>query len=382
MEQDEINEFDWYYKRKFVKNKLISGNTEGERETFLSGTDDLYNMIVVKKFSKCNNNNNNNNSSNKNSKSIKILKEIYFLACSKKNGYFVEIIDTFFSKDNNHLFIIFPAEGSDLHDIINDDDDYRKKYPNFPRLITFQIVCGLKFLHEKNLSHNDIKPKNIIIPGKAKVKICDMGSTSKISTIKYGGTNGYLSPQALLGKVRTKEDDMWSVGVVFLELLKKETEIFKIKINENIKKREMINEEILKYLLEKFYDIKIPDYDWNNNINYNQIKNWIKQGSYDIFESKLKSNLLADINEEDRDLIENLLQINPAKRMNADNFLKLPLFEGLKIKDFEFNYSDDDYNKYFVVSEPKNFEDFKKYHEEIKEKFIGISIFDKDTDLN
>ena len=114
MEQNEINEFDWYYKRKFVKNKLISGNTEGERETFLSGTDDLYNMIVVKKFSKCNNNNNNNNSSNKNSKSIKILQEIYFLACSKKNGYFVEIIDTFFSKDNNHLFIIFRAEGSDL----------------------------------------------------------------------------------------------------------------------------------------------------------------------------------------------------------------------------------------------------------------------------
>lgn len=380
MEQDEINEFDWYYKRKFVKNKLISGNTEGERETFLSGTDDLYNMIVVKKFCKCNNNN--NNSSNKNSKSIKILQEIYFLACSKKNGYFVEIIDTFFSKDNNHLFIIFRAEGSDLYDIINSDDDYRKKYPNFPRLITFQIVCGLKFLHEKNLSHNDIKPKNIIIPGRAKVKICDMGSTSKISTIKYGGTNGYSSPQALLGKVRTKEDDMWSVGVVFLELLKKETGIFEIKINENIKEREMINEEILKYLLENFYDIKIPYYDWNNNINYNLIKNWIKQGSYDIFESKLKSNLLADINKEDRDLIENLLQINPAKRMNADNFLKLPLFEGLKIKDFEFNYSDDDYNKYFVVNKPKNFEDFKKYHEEIKEKFIGISIFDEDTDLN
>ena len=209
-----------------------------------------------------------------------------------------------------------------------------------------------------------------------------MGSTSKISTIKNGGTDGYLSPQALLGKVRTKEDDMWSVGVVFLELLKKETGIFQTKINENIKKKEIINEEILKYLLENFYDIRIPDNDWNNNINYNQIKNWIKQGSYDIFESKLKSNLLADINEEDRDLIENLLQINPAKRMNADNFLKSPLFEGLKIKDFEFNYSDDDYNKYFVVNKPKNFEDFKKYHEEIKEKFIGISIFDEDTDLN
>jgi serine/threonine protein kinase len=358
-EIDEIEQFRWYYKNHFKRTfAYFSGNLQ-ERQTFLRASQDLNDLVIVKKIRIRDNNNMNNFK--------KILREVYFLACSKKNLYFVEIIDVFLSEDNDHVFIILKAEGADLKDHIDNEFDYNKNIPGFARSLIFQVVSGLKILHEKNLSHNDIKPSNIVVSNSAKVKICDMGSTEKVYEISNGGTNGYLSPQALLGQLRTKEDDMWSVGVVFLELLKKKAGVFVIK-NKG-------QQEILKDLLQNYYIIRLNVAQRNTDINDDVIE-YINIGNYASFEYELKldSDLFSNINNEDKELIKKLLEINPIRRLKADELLNLPMFSSLDFIDSQLNYSNTDYDRYLDGIIPdRNI--FLQYLEEIKEKFIGKELF-------
>ena len=374
-----FDEFQWYYKFIFPEWDYLTCNGKDNRLTYLGKTAGKYNIdtkVIVKQIEITP------------EKYSMILKEEYFLACCKNNEYFVEIIDSFLSsdkkeqknEDKKYIFLILRDEGDNLYNemVFNrQNSDNMIKYSKF---IIFRIVCGLNYLHVKNISHNDIKLENIVLSKNVKAKICDMGSTEQVSRVRYGGTDGYLSPQALLGKERTKEDDMWSVGVIFLELLLKKPHIFFKEINEDLPKKEKLK-EILKMILEEHYDIKISpssDADWNKNINYNLIINWVDKGKYNQFDSKLKSDLLKGIHDDDKEILEELLKIDPAKRISAEKFINKQIFHDLeyRLKDSPFHYSEYDYTKYFQNRRPNNFEEFKKYHEEIKEKFLGIPIID------
>ena len=43
------------------------------------------------------------------------------------------------------------------------------------KIITYNLLCGLNFIHSTNLMHRDIKPQNILIDSNCQVKICDFG---------------------------------------------------------------------------------------------------------------------------------------------------------------------------------------------------------------
>ena len=198
------NEFEWYHKEDFSW-YYISHNERAERTVFLGEKDNLNYATVIKSIKVYLN------------KYKSLLKEAYLLACLKKNRYFTEIVDLFTSDNCTNMYIIMRDHGVDLKDFIKYIGfDYNERYPNISRYIIFNTLCGLKILHDKELSHNDIKLKNIVISSKLKTKICDLGSTCINKTLKGRGTNGYLSPQAIMGNERSKEDDMYVVGIVFL----------------------------------------------------------------------------------------------------------------------------------------------------------------------
>ena len=359
------NKFEWYYKNEFGWT-YISHNESSQRTVFLGQKDDLDYTTFLKSIKVFPN------------KYETLLKEAYFLACVKSNKYFAEIIDLFTSDNCDNMYIIMRDEGTDLQNFIQYIPfDYNEKIENISRFIVFQTVCGLKILHEKGLSHNDIKLGNIVISGTGKTKICDLGSTSKNETVIGGGTNGYLSPQAILGKNKTKEDDMYAVGIVFLELLNRKIGIFKV--NKDNDKREMT-----KKILKNFYDIKYNG-EWNENTYYNIIANSIDNGDFNDFEYKLKSNLFKqNENEDNKKLIQNLLEINPEKRMTAEQVLNLDMFKNLNFRfeneNADMKYKEDDYTKYFNSPNPLNKENFKKYVEEIREKFVGKTLLSIKTE--
>jgi len=359
-----FNEVIWYYKYHFEDWLPLVCNAESKRFTFLGregGKHITGKRVIIKLFVL-------------NDQSLlDILREEYLLACGKPSDYFVEIIDTIISK-NKYIYLVLREEGVNLRDFINCKQyNHSESDPDYARFIIFRIACGLKVLHEKHFSHNDIKPGNIVIQGQGKVKICDLGSTAKASQ-KWCGTNGYFSPQVLLKENNTEKDDMWSLGIVFLELIKKQTEIFALKTDQKV---ENIRRILLEYILTEFYDISAHEGDWNEDINYNEIINCIKDNEYEKFNYRLKDSLLTGINEEDKEIITKLLEINPAKRWTANDLINSNLFKRKEYKFFKsnFEYEENDYEKYLDRGEI-TLEQFKKFHKEIEQKIHGIPIFE------
>ena len=377
---EEIKNFEWYYKNKFIW-KCIVANLNEKRFTY-RGTDNEENpkiSIILKIIT-----------IQENSNYKALLKEVFLLSCLKKNKYFNEMIGVFLSKDYKKINIIMKKGGESLYDLIRfDKEDYNQKYPNCSQKIIFQIVCGLKVLHDIGFSHNDIKLGNISCTGNRKIKINDLNCADKINLRRGLGTYGYNSPQCLLGFLRTKEDDMYSLGIVFVELLQKKCEGMLTKkqkeyIKEMKEKRMKVDsEKILKDILKSFYRIKIDGSDWDQDINYNDIVNFIKNGDYNKFKAEpdWECEFFKDIkNEEDKDLIKKLLEIDPKKRPKADEVLDMDMFEKLNLsfEESEVNYKEEDYKKYFggeIIDE----DTFRKYLEDIKQKFIGQVIFEKDN---
>ncbi len=87
-----------------------------------------------------------------------------------------------------------------------------------------QICEGLAFAHQRGVIHRDIKPGNIFVLQNGQVKILDFGiarvAASELTrTGLLMGTPNYMSPEQARGRRTDARSDIFSVGVVFYELL-------------------------------------------------------------------------------------------------------------------------------------------------------------------
>ena len=91
-------------------------------------------------------------------------------------------------------------------------------------LIMMQLASGLDFMHKNELLHLDIKPSNILVDEQGIVKISDFGMSMTPNGMHpdlshdYEGDCLYLAPEVLNGRP-TKHSDIFSLGLVFLQLL-------------------------------------------------------------------------------------------------------------------------------------------------------------------
>ncbi|WP_243649429.1 Stk1 family PASTA domain-containing Ser/Thr kinase [Baia soyae] len=91
--------------------------------------------------------------------------------------------------------------------------------------IAIQICDGLSNAHDNGIVHRDIKPHNILLGGNGRAKVTDFGiaraaSSSTITqTGSVMGSVHYFSPEQARGGVITEKSDIYSLGVVFYEML-------------------------------------------------------------------------------------------------------------------------------------------------------------------
>jgi serine/threonine protein kinase len=91
--------------------------------------------------------------------------------------------------------------------------------------IVIQIAQGLSKAHSEGIVHRDIKPANIIETSDRVIKIVDFGlaklaSEARVTlTSSIIGTPAYMSPEQAMGESLDQRVDLWSLGVVFYELL-------------------------------------------------------------------------------------------------------------------------------------------------------------------
>lgn len=91
------------------------------------------------------------------------------------------------------------------------------------------IAYGLRDIHDMGVVHRDIKPANIMFRGDDSLAIADFGISKKLysplemTTLgKVLGTPHYLSPEQGQGKKVDQRSDIYSVGVLFYELITRE----------------------------------------------------------------------------------------------------------------------------------------------------------------
>jgi tetratricopeptide (TPR) repeat protein len=98
--------------------------------------------------------------------------------------------------------------------------------------IAIQCCEGLQAAHEKGIIHGDIKPENIMLAPGNRVKILDFGvarrawnsnpdeATKSMETMTAsGGTPAYMAPEVLLQRPDDGRSDLFSLGLVFYEML-------------------------------------------------------------------------------------------------------------------------------------------------------------------
>jgi serine/threonine protein kinase len=141
-------------------------------------------------------------------------------AASLNHPNIVTIYDVI-EKDSQLCIVMEYIEGKSLRDVIN---EYNLGIDKIIDIVS-QLSEGLSEAHKAGIVHRDIKPENIIIDNDARVKILDFGLaklkgvsklTKETSTL---GTIHYMSPEQLRGDVVDHRSDIWSLGVVFYEMI-------------------------------------------------------------------------------------------------------------------------------------------------------------------
>ncbi|AVP98041.1 hypothetical protein C7S18_12895 [Ahniella affigens] len=102
-----------------------------------------------------------------------------------------------------------------------------KLTPEQAAKVIVQTASGLAVAHDKGVVHRDIKPANLMLTTRGNIKIADFGialaqhdfSKKLTATGEFVGTPGYLSPEVCLGKVVDLRSDIFSLGIVFFEML-------------------------------------------------------------------------------------------------------------------------------------------------------------------
>ncbi|MEM5530191.1 serine/threonine-protein kinase [Gammaproteobacteria bacterium AS21] len=90
--------------------------------------------------------------------------------------------------------------------------------------ITISVLRALSAAHKHNIVHRDIKPANIILLNDGEVKVADFGvallDQSDLTLVgNMVGTPNYMSPEGLRGETVTSQADIYSTGMVLLEML-------------------------------------------------------------------------------------------------------------------------------------------------------------------
>ncbi|XP_072570178.1 calcium/calmodulin-dependent protein kinase type II subunit beta isoform X39 [Paramormyrops kingsleyae] len=152
-----------------------------------------------------------------------------------------------------------------------------------------QILDSVNHIHQHDIVHRDLKPENLLLASKCKnaaVKLADFGLAIEVqgdqqAWFGFAGTPGYLSPEVLRKEAYGKPVDIWACGVIL-------------------------------YILLVGYP---PFWDEDQHKLYQQIK----AGAYDFPSPEWDT-----VTPEAKNLINQMLTINPAKRITAQEALKHP----------------------------------------------------------
>jgi len=149
-----------------------------------------------------------------------ILNEVRIMY-SLKHPNVVSLYNHFEDDDNIYLVIEFCDNGQ-LYDVLKKKGRFDEKTA---AKFMADLVSGLDYIHNQDppIIHRDIKPENLLISGENTIKLADFGwsnfggGSNPRST--YAGTPEYLAPEMINETGHSEKLDIWTVGILFFELI-------------------------------------------------------------------------------------------------------------------------------------------------------------------
>ncbi|XP_010246324.1 PREDICTED: serine/threonine receptor-like kinase NFP [Nelumbo nucifera] len=150
---------------------------------------------------------------------LKILQKVNHGNLVKLEGFCID------PEDRNCYLVYEYVENGDLHSWLHEDSSRGKLDWKTRLRIAIDIANGLQYIHEHTrprVVHKDIKTSNILLDGNMRAKIANFGlakSGCNAITMHIVGTQGYIAPEYLADGIVTTKMDVFSFGVVLLELV-------------------------------------------------------------------------------------------------------------------------------------------------------------------
>lgn len=140
---------------------------------------------------------------------------------SLKHPNIIDFVECFKTKSGQVCIVMEYADAGNLKNHI---DKNRGPLPEdeVVRMVA-QICLALKFLHERNILHRDLKLENIFLTKEGVVKLGDFGASKQLTSQSDKastqiGTPFYLSPELIADQPYSFSTDVWAVGILIYEL--------------------------------------------------------------------------------------------------------------------------------------------------------------------
>ncbi|XP_047210046.1 dual specificity protein kinase CLK4-like isoform X1 [Girardinichthys multiradiatus] len=271
---------------------------------------------------------------------VEVLKHLSNLDADRRYSC-VRMLDWF--DYHGHICIAFELLGLSTYDFLKENN-----FQPFPvkqiRHMAYQIIRGVKFLHKNKLTHTDLKPENILLIDSdyemeynrekrrdertlknPDVKIVDFGNatydhehhTSVVST------RHYRAPEVILDLGWDHSCDVWSIGCILIEYYLGTTLFQTHDSKEHLAMMERVLGPIPTNLLEK---TKKRRYVHRNRLDWDVHSS---AGRYVRKHCKPLKHYIVSRSEDHQllfDLIENMMEYDPAKRLSLEQALRHPFF--------------------------------------------------------
>ena len=312
-------------------------------------------IVAVKSFNK-----NNTELTGENMKKIKYETDLM----KKLNHPNITKILEMFEDEKYFLIIMEYINGGNLFSFVK---KRRKLSEKTSKFLFRQIILGIKYIHEQNIVHRDIKLENLLIDLNNNVKICDFGIGRKLENKKQllhdqCGTLMYMAPEILLSSKEKGYEgfpvDIWSAGIS-LYIMLSGTLPFNYKNKKKHKNKEEENDD---------------DNEEEEEESISSSKSKSKKNDDDNFELQYnivykEPNNIEKISDEARDLLKGLLNKDPKKRLTCEQILNHPWLYNFKEKNNSSNKFHL-FTKAELVMLSKTFIDYRRAnYDDLKENF-------------